>query len=215
VSIAAAELTPRQQEVIRLLARGLTNKEIAGELGISAEGVKAHVSRLLLRAGVRNRVALVHNLMSVTAREGDDRSRSDAHAEMGRIADHLEERIRGEDGDFGGHREELRRLIGSLVLSAPTDVVRRLTELRESLAAIDLAVELAAKLPPDRSNDVLLGAIRTRARKALAASIALDEELSEALLTPATTSRRVRSTTEVRPRALQRSAPNQRRSRQS
>ncbi len=43
------ELTPRQQEVLELIARGKTNGEIAIALGISLEGVKYHVSEILGR----------------------------------------------------------------------------------------------------------------------------------------------------------------------
>ena len=40
-------LTPREQEVVALIARGLANKRIAAELGISEKTVKAHVSNVL------------------------------------------------------------------------------------------------------------------------------------------------------------------------
>ncbi|MEX2247548.1 MAG: helix-turn-helix transcriptional regulator [Dehalococcoidia bacterium] len=49
------ELTPRQREVLELLRRGLTNEEIAGQLGISLDGAKWHVSEILSRLGVDNR----------------------------------------------------------------------------------------------------------------------------------------------------------------
>ncbi|HZP58536.1 MAG TPA: LuxR C-terminal-related transcriptional regulator [Dehalococcoidia bacterium] len=48
-------LTPRQQDVLRYLQQGLTNEEIAGRLGISADGVKFHVSEILARLGVNSR----------------------------------------------------------------------------------------------------------------------------------------------------------------
>jgi DNA-binding CsgD family transcriptional regulator len=48
-------LTPRQQEVLALLRRGLTNEEIARELNISADGVKFHVSDILRRLHVESR----------------------------------------------------------------------------------------------------------------------------------------------------------------
>ena len=40
-------LTPREQEVIALLAEGLSNKEIAGRLGIAPDTAKFHVGRLI------------------------------------------------------------------------------------------------------------------------------------------------------------------------
>lgn len=48
-------LTRREEEVLDRLRRGLTNRQIAGELGISADGVKFHVSSILGKLGVRSR----------------------------------------------------------------------------------------------------------------------------------------------------------------
>lgn len=50
-----ATLTDRQREVLRLLAKGHTNGEIAERLGISLAGAKWHVSELLTRFGVESR----------------------------------------------------------------------------------------------------------------------------------------------------------------
>ncbi len=49
------DLTPRQLEVLRLLARGLTNKEIAGVLGVAESTVKTHVKTLFELLDVSNR----------------------------------------------------------------------------------------------------------------------------------------------------------------
>ncbi|WP_313516647.1 response regulator transcription factor [Pseudomonas sp.] len=50
-------LTPRQQDVLRLLTAGLSNKEIARELDISPFTVRLHVSSLLQALGVASRTA--------------------------------------------------------------------------------------------------------------------------------------------------------------
>jgi DNA-binding NarL/FixJ family response regulator len=48
-------LTPRETEVLQLLARGLANKEIARDLGIGEKTVKTHVSNILSKFGVLSR----------------------------------------------------------------------------------------------------------------------------------------------------------------
>ena len=49
------ELSERQAEILKSIIRGLTNKEIADNLGISLQRVKEHVSALLLKIGATNR----------------------------------------------------------------------------------------------------------------------------------------------------------------
>lgn len=49
------ELTPRQKEVLKLVADGLTNAEIGERLGITLEGAKHHVSEILSKLGVSSR----------------------------------------------------------------------------------------------------------------------------------------------------------------
>lgn len=51
-------LSAREEEVLRTIAGGLTNTEIAGALHISLSTVKAHIASLMTKLGVRNRVEI-------------------------------------------------------------------------------------------------------------------------------------------------------------
>jgi DNA-binding NarL/FixJ family response regulator len=53
------ELTPREREILGIVATGMTNAEIASVLHLSPLTVKAHVSRILMKLGARDRVQLV------------------------------------------------------------------------------------------------------------------------------------------------------------
>jgi DNA-binding CsgD family transcriptional regulator len=137
-------LTPRQHQILRLVAHGATNKEIAGELGISEQGVKVHISRLLERYGADNRVELVN----VTRAWADSDQRGYASLAA----------------DVAGIRASLQKT------SASPGLGGAVSALRDLLAEVDVAVKLAKELPPDVASGPLFDAIRARVRAALAES---------------------------------------------
>ncbi|EWS79771.1 transcriptional regulator [Brachybacterium phenoliresistens] len=53
------ELTPREAEIVRLLARGMSNAEIARELFVETSTVKSHLTRAMTKIGARDRVQTV------------------------------------------------------------------------------------------------------------------------------------------------------------
>jgi DNA-binding NarL/FixJ family response regulator len=57
---AGARVTPREVEIIRLLAEGKTNKEIAALLGITVRTVETHRSKIMLKLGLHSLAEIIH-----------------------------------------------------------------------------------------------------------------------------------------------------------
>ncbi|QOJ23373.1 MAG: response regulator transcription factor [Gammaproteobacteria bacterium] len=57
-------LTKSEQEIIKLVTKGLTNKQIAQQLTVSPETVKKHLKSVFIKTGVRNRSQLVFGYFS-------------------------------------------------------------------------------------------------------------------------------------------------------
>lgn len=53
VNLDEIKITPRDEQVLKLLVQGCSNKEIASQLNISPRTVKQHLRTLFLRAGIR------------------------------------------------------------------------------------------------------------------------------------------------------------------
>ena len=52
-------VTPRQEQILRLVASGLSDKEIASRLGLSPRTIQSHLDRLFLEHGIHKRAAAV------------------------------------------------------------------------------------------------------------------------------------------------------------
>jgi DNA-binding CsgD family transcriptional regulator len=143
-------LTERQRAVLGLVRQGWSNREIGVKLGITEDGVKAHLSRFYLRFGVNNRVQL---LAAMDGKNGE--GALDAGAALGTLrvlAGRADARV-------------------SAVRSQGTADSPKVGTVREALKEVDVALKLVGELPPETSGPVL-DAVRRRLAIAFAA---LDE----------------------------------------
>ena len=136
-------LTPRQKRVLEHLRKGFTNREIGEELGITEDGVKAHLSRLFLRFGVSNRVELL------------------AAVQMDPVGD----RALTLDAELGSLRAIAGRanaMTGAIQPTADSNGLEaRLSAVREALASVDAALGIVGDLPPETTGP-LVAAVRRR-----------------------------------------------------
>ena len=172
-------LTPRQHLILRSVARGKTNKNIAADLGISEQGVKVHISRLLERYGAENRVELV--TLTRAWPEEDERGYAELSGDIAGIRAGLNRTYQDatEVGQMHGGNGHLAASVppGKTNGHAPkggTDIAAEVRSLRDVLAEINVALKLARELPAGADVGPLVDAIRTRVGAALEQSARLD-----------------------------------------
>ena len=172
-------LTPRQEVILRNVARGKTNKDIASELGISEQGVKVHVSRLLERYGAENRVELVNITRAWPDAEAD--GLADLSSDIAGIRASLQKtysdvtalsQAHGKKGN--GHAAASFPVTANGHTAVTTDLAAEVRSLREALAEINVALKLAGEMPSTADVGPIVDAIRTRVGAALAQSARLD-----------------------------------------
>jgi two-component system response regulator NreC len=66
------QLSPREREIVRLIARGRTNKEIAKRLSISVRTVERHRSSIMNKLGLQNRAELIAYAVQQGLMSGED-----------------------------------------------------------------------------------------------------------------------------------------------
>lgn len=149
-------LTPRQHQILRMVARGETNKEIAGQLEISEQGVKAHISRLLERYGAANRVELVS--LTRAWSDADQRGYATLAVDVASVRHQL-----GRGAPAAG----LIRTGLELSPNSPDDLSDAIASLRSVLNELDVAMRLATEIPANGAKESLLDAVRARTQAAL------------------------------------------------
>jgi DNA-binding CsgD family transcriptional regulator len=147
------ELTERQRMVVAHVRQGYSNREIGENLGISEDGVKAHLSRLYLRYGVTNRVELITTV---------DETAGHPSAVVSQPSETSRARV-----------TLTRTTAPSPVQTSASGLpaAAKLTAVREALLAVDAALGLVSELPPE-TTELMISAVKRRLGGAIAA---LDE----------------------------------------
>lgn len=162
----------------------MTNKDIAADLGISEQGVKVHISRLLERYGAENRVELV----SVTRAwaEVDEHTYGGLSKDIAGIRSELNHTYEdatalGRSREGNGHQPPATasRETNGHSAAVDGDLSSEVRSLREILAEINVALKLARELPADTSVGPLVDAIRARVTAALSKSTRLEAVVAE------------------------------------
>lgn len=171
-------LTPRQHVILRAVARGRTNKDIAAELGISEQGVKVHISRLLERYGAENRVELVSLARAWPGAEGNDFAELSSDIAGIRAGLNKTYQDASDLGEIRGasanaHLDSAAATNGHPLPTA-TNLAAEVRSLRDVLGEINIALKLAREMPADADVGPLVDAIRTRVGAALEQSAKLD-----------------------------------------
>jgi hypothetical protein len=165
--------------ILRNVARGRTNKDIAAELGISEQGVKVHVSRLLERYGAENRVELVN--ITRAWPEADENGVADLSGDIAGIRAGLNKTYQdatafgishGRNGN--GHASPAARIPSNGHTAITSDLGAEVRSLREVLTEINVALKLAREMPATADVGPIVEAIRTRVGAALEQSARLD-----------------------------------------
>ncbi len=154
--------------ILRNVARGRTNKDIAAQLGISEQGVKVHISRLLERYGAENRVELVTITKAWPEADGngyfelsgdiagiraglnktyqDATHFGEAHTGTGHVLTPATAKTNGHSTN--GHSTNGHSTNGHLP-KVEVDLAAEVRSLREVLGEINVALKLARELPAD------------------------------------------------------------------
>ncbi len=152
-------LTPRQREVIRLVAQGAQNKDVARTLGITEQGVKAHVSRLLERYGAGNRVELIR--ITRAWEDADARALSSLAPRVSEVRERLADDALDDLSRDGSPSRELADAERMLSPGMHPEIVEKIARLARTLRELDVAIVLAQELP-DEGGSPMIDLVRRR-----------------------------------------------------